>query len=96
MDVTVLVTGETTGPAAVTRKTALPSSHLKSLTTLTRAFPPWAEGGGGNRFIELDKDGDGNVYLIIHCGSRNFGKKVCKWWQNVAAEKMADVSFSVL
>ena len=50
--------------------------------------------GGGNHFIELDKDGDGNVYLIIHCGSRNFGKKVCEWWQNVAAEKMADVSFS--
>lgn len=32
--------------------------------------------GGGNHFIELDKDDEGNVYLVIHTGSRNLGKQV--------------------
>ena len=32
--------------------------------------------GGGNHFIELDRDDDGNVYLVIHTGSRNLGKQV--------------------
>lgn len=30
--------------------------------------------GGGNHFIELDKDDAGDVYLVIHTGSRNLGK----------------------
>ena len=30
--------------------------------------------GGGNHFIELDKDEESNVYLVIHTGSRNLGK----------------------
>lgn len=30
--------------------------------------------GGGNHFIELDKDEENNIYLIIHTGSRNLGK----------------------
>ena len=30
--------------------------------------------GGGNHFIELDKDEDDNQYLVIHTGSRNLGK----------------------
>ena len=32
--------------------------------------------GGGNHFIELDKDDESNVYLVIHTGSRNLGKQV--------------------
>lgn len=32
--------------------------------------------GGGNHFIELDKDDEGNVYLVIHTDSRNLGKQV--------------------
>ena len=46
--------------------------------------------GGGNHFIEVDVDDDGNKYLIIHCGSRNFGKKVCDYWQNVAVESLKE------
>lgn len=42
--------------------------------------------GGGNHFIELDKDDDGNVYLVIHTGSRNLGKQVAEYYQNLAIE----------
>lgn len=37
--------------------------------------------GGGNHFIELDRDDDGNVYLVIHTGSRNLGKQVAEIYQ---------------
>ena len=42
--------------------------------------------GGGNHFIELDKDEAGNIYLVIHSGSRNLGKQVCDYYQELAIE----------
>lgn len=43
--------------------------------------------GGGNHFIELDKDDDGNMYLVIHSGSRNLGKNVCMHYQHLAEKE---------
>ena len=40
--------------------------------------------GGGNHFIEVNVDDSGNKYLVIHSGSRNLGKKVCEYYQNIA------------
>lgn len=40
--------------------------------------------GGGNHFIEVDTDEDGNYYIVIHSGSRHLGIEVCKYWQNKA------------
>ena len=40
--------------------------------------------GGGNHFIEVNVDDSGNKYLVIHSGSRNLGKKVCEYHQNIA------------
>lgn len=42
--------------------------------------------GGGNHFIELDKDDEGNLYLVIHSGSRNLGKQVAEIYQNLAID----------
>ena len=44
--------------------------------------------GGGNHFIEVDVDNDGNKYLIIHSGSRNLGKQVAEYYQSLAVELM--------
>lgn len=44
--------------------------------------------GGGNHFIEIDTDEDGNKYLVIHSGSRNLGKQVADYYQNLAVEIM--------
>ncbi len=46
--------------------------------------------GGGNHFIELDKDDEGNVYLVIHTGSRNLGKQVAEIYQNRAIRHMTE------
>ena len=42
--------------------------------------------GGGNHFIEVDIDEMGNKYLVIHTGSRNLGKQVADYYQNLAIE----------
>lgn len=45
--------------------------------------------GGGNHFIEVDVDPATNMkYLIIHTGSRNLGKQVADYYQNLAVEIM--------
>lgn len=40
--------------------------------------------GGGNHFIEIDTDDDGNKYLVIHSGSRNLGTQVAHFYQDLA------------
>lgn len=42
--------------------------------------------GGGNHFIELQADQDGQVWLMLHSGSRNLGKKVCDHYNEVAED----------
>lgn len=42
--------------------------------------------GGGNHFIEIDADADGNKYLIIHSGSRNLGTQVAELYQRTAVD----------
>lgn len=45
--------------------------------------------GGGNHFIEVDVDENNHSYLVIHTGSRNLGKQVAQYYQNLAYDLMA-------
>lgn len=36
--------------------------------------------GGGNHFIEVDKDEDGSLYLVIHSGSRHLGIELTEYY----------------
>lgn len=38
--------------------------------------------GSGNHFIEVDKDHEGNLYVVIHSGSRHLGKEVTEYYLN--------------
>lgn len=38
--------------------------------------------GSGNHFIEIDKNDDGNLYIVIHTGSRHLGKEVTEYYLN--------------
>lgn len=40
--------------------------------------------GGGNHFIELQKNDEGWLWIMIHSGSRNLGKQVCDYYNRVA------------
>ncbi len=37
--------------------------------------------GGGNHFIEVDRGERGELYLVVHSGSRHLGKEVCEYYQ---------------
>ena len=42
--------------------------------------------GGGNHFIELQKDDEGYLWIMLHSGSRNLGKQVGDYYNKVAKE----------
>ena len=50
------------------------TSALKQLGTL----------GGGNHFIEIQKDEENNIWIMLHSGSRNLGYKVAKHYNELA------------
>lgn len=49
-------------------------SALKQLGTL----------GGGNHFVEIQKESDKMVWIMIHSGSRNIGKQVADYYNKIA------------
>jgi tRNA-splicing ligase RtcB len=46
--------------------------------------------GGGNHFIELGRDESGDVWCIIHSGSRGIGAEIAQYWQDRATDRMND------
>lgn len=42
--------------------------------------------GGGNHFIEIEKTQQDIKYMIIHTGSRNLGKQVANYYQDMAID----------
>lgn len=42
--------------------------------------------GGGNHFIEIQRAGDGEIWVMIHSGSRNLGLKVAQAYNEYAKE----------
>ena len=75
--------------AAVRKK---PHAFVKQLDTTNFFAPIDVESsklqlgtlGGGNHFIEADRDEDGIYYFVIHSGSRHLGKDVCSFYQSIA------------
>ena len=55
--------------------------------------------GGGNHFIEVDRDDDGNLYLVVHSGSRHLGVEVASHYQQAgykALNRADDASVEAL
>lgn len=44
--------------------------------------------GGGNHFIEVGVTPEGNYAFTVHCGSRNLGQKVWKYWKMEAGKQV--------
>lgn len=53
------------------------NNYLKSMGTL----------GGGNHYIEFNKDDSENYYLTVHCGSRHMGQAICNFHQDKIKNK---------
>lgn len=46
--------------------------------------------GGGNHFIEVDRDDNDDLWLVIHTGSRHLGIEVCNYYQELGYQKLKD------
>ena len=59
---------------------------FKRLNNLDKLYRSMGTLGGGNHFIEIDVDDDGEQYLVIHTGSRNLGQQVANHYQKLAID----------
>ena len=74
-------------------KTDYPLDHLKCIDQLHKAnhiLQSVGTLGGGNHFIEVDSDQDGDYYLVIHSGSRYLGKSICEIYMDIANDECND------
>lgn len=53
----------------------------KAPIRVTLAYQSVGTLGGGNHFIEIDRDANGDLWLVIHTGSRHLGIEVCNYYQ---------------
>lgn len=60
---------------------------------LDKAFLSCGTLGGGNHFIEVDRDEDGCLYLVIHSGSRLLGVEVCNYYQQEAFTRYTEQDY---
>lgn len=44
--------------------------------------------GGGNHFIEADRDDEGNLYIVVHSGSRHAGLEIANYYQEEAWKQL--------
>lgn len=52
--------------------------------------------GGGNHFIEIDKDpDDGHLWLVIHSGSRTLGSSINKYYLDKAHENNPEIPYEL-
>ena len=61
---------------------------LKVKINTDRALRSIGTLGGGNHFIEVDRDSQDNLWLVIHTGSRHTGLEVCNYYQNLGYEAL--------
>lgn len=55
--------------------------HCARYVDLLRAEKSIGTLGGGNHFIEVDKDDGGSLYIVVHSGSRHLGVEVANYYQ---------------
>lgn len=60
---------------------ALEELHCGKYVMLDKAERSLGTLGGGNHFIEIDQDEEGNLYLVVHSGSRYLGLEVAEYYQ---------------
>ena len=74
------------------RRCSIEKLYCASFVDLGRAEKSLGTLGGGNHFIEVNIDEEGNRYLVIHTGSRHLGLEVAKHYQNMAYEALNSLS----
>lgn len=63
--------------------------ELRCPVDMNKAMRSIGSLGGGNHFIEANRDDDGNTYIVIHSGSRHLGLEIANYYQNLAWQKLS-------
>ncbi len=66
----------------------LENLRCKNHVNLERARLSIGTLGGGNHFIEVNRDSGGSLYLVVHTGSRHLGKQVAEYYQDLAYREL--------
>ena len=59
---------------------------------IDRAYNSIGTLGGGNHFIEANKDESGNIYVVVHSGSRHLGLEIANYYQEAAYSALTSYS----
>ena len=59
---------------------------------INRAYNSIGTLGGGNHFIEANKDDDGNIYVVVHSGSRHLGLEIANYYPQEAYNALTSYS----
>ena len=79
-------------PHAFTDEIDLTELYCADRVDLRKAILSLGSLGGGNHFIEADRDDDGGLYLVVHSGSRHLGLEVAYYYQERAWKSVSSVS----
>lgn len=77
-------------PHAFTENIDLNELRSASRVGLERAGKSVGTLGGGNHFIEIDRAENGDLYLVVHSGSRRLGVEVCDYYQEQGLRVLQD------
>lgn len=55
--------------------------HCVKHINLDKAYNSIGTLGGGNHFLEANRDDEGNLYIVVHSGSRHLGLEIAKFYQ---------------
>lgn len=75
-------------PHPMAEKTKIDDLRCRASVDIERGYKSIGTLGGGNHFIEVNEDEEGNKYLVIHSGSRNIGYQTAKYYQDLAFETL--------
>ncbi len=69
-------------PHSLSTKINLSELRCSPYVNINRAQRSIGTLGGGNHFIEVDRGETGELYLVVHSGSRHIGNEVAKYYQD--------------
>ena len=70
----------------------LASLYCNEYINANKAYKSIGTLGGGNHFIEANKDDEGNIYIVVHSGSRHLGLQIANYYQEQAYKALTSYS----
>lgn len=81
-----------TEPHVFAKRIDLSELYCVKEVNTDRAYHSIGTLGGGNHFIEANKDDDGNIYIVVHSGSRHLGLEIANYYQEAAYKSLTSYS----